>query len=238
MDALIRDLVLAARGLRRSPGYTAAVVAMLALAIGATTGVWTVVHGALLRPLPHLDVDRWADVYERPVNEGLSSTISVSMPNYRDWRDSSRSFAALVLWMPWSYNLADEGATPERLAATVVTPNLFRALGVTPAAGRLLQDSDEPLQGRPVMISDALWTRRFARNPAIVGSAIRLNGVPHTVVGVAPRDFTFPLRSRIDVYVPQSMQGIASSTSRDARGLQVSGPVSYTHLTLPTKRIV
>ena len=223
MDTMRRDLRLALRGLRRSPGFTAAVVAMLALAIGATTAVWTVVHGALLRPLPHFDVDRWADVYERPVNEGLSSTISVSMPNYRDWRDTSRSFAALVLWMPWSYNLSDDGQAPERLAATVVTPNLFRALALTPAAGRLLQDADEPLGARLVMISDALWMRRFARNPAIVGNTIRLNGVPHTVVGVAPPDFTFPLTSRIDVWVPQSMRGIAASASRDARGLNVSG---------------
>src|SRR6185436_20325874 len=145
-----------------------------------------------------------------PVNEGLSSNISVSTPNYRDWRDGSRSFAALVLWMPWSYNLSDEGGTPERLAASVVTPNLFRALGIVPAAGRLLQDSDEPAGARPIMISDALWTRRFARNPAIVGSTIRLNGVPHTVVGVAPRDFTFPLTSRVDVFVPQSMSTIAA----------------------------
>ena len=69
MDILTRDLQLAWRGLRRAPGFTAAVIAMLALAIGATTAVWTVVHGALLRPLPHFDVARWADVFERPVND-------------------------------------------------------------------------------------------------------------------------------------------------------------------------
>jgi putative ABC transport system permease protein len=223
MDTLRRDLALALRGLRQAPAFAGSVVTMLALAIGATTAVYSVVHGALVRPLPHVDVDRWANLFERPVNEGLESTISVSIPNYRDWRDASRTFAALVLWMPWSYNLSGDDQAPERLAATIVTPNLFRALALKPSAGRLLEDRDEPLQGRVVMISEGLWTRRFARDPAIVGRPIRLNGVPHTVVGVTPRDFTFPVDARVDVFVPQSMQAIASSPYRDARGLQVSG---------------
>jgi hypothetical protein len=133
MDALKRDLVLALRALRQAPAVTAAIVAMLGLAIGAAAGVSTVVHAALARPLPHFDVDRWAHLYERPLNEGLESTVSVSTPNYRDWRDGNRTFAAMVLWRPWSYNLSGDDRSPERLRATVVTPNLFAALRLVPA---------------------------------------------------------------------------------------------------------
>ena len=92
-------------------------------------------------------------LYERPINEGLDSTLSVSIPNYRDWRDGSRAFAAMVLWRPWSFNLAGDDQAPERLRATIVTPNLFAALRLVPAAGRLLQDSDDPLDGRVAFIS-------------------------------------------------------------------------------------
>jgi predicted permease len=223
MDTLGRDLVLALRGLRQAPAVTAAIVAMLALAIGAAAGVTTVVHAALARPLPHVDVDRWAHLYERPINEGLDSTISVSIPNYRDWRDGNRTFAALVLWRPWSFNLSGDDRAPERLRATIVTPNLFTALRLVPAAGRLLQDTDDPLDGRRVLIGHALWQRRFGGDPGIVGRAIRLNHVPHTVVGVAPPGFTFPLDGPVDVWVPDSRRLIAADTYRDARGLQVSG---------------
>src|SRR4029450_8449055 len=99
-----------------------------------------VVPAALLRPLPYIDVDRWADLFERPVNEGLGGRISVSIPNYRDWRDGNRTFAAMVRWRPWSYNIAGGDQAPERLRATIVTPNLFRAVAMAPAAGRFLQD--------------------------------------------------------------------------------------------------
>jgi putative ABC transport system permease protein len=222
MDTLRCDVVLAVRGIRQAPGVTAAIVAILALAIAATAGITSVVHVALARPLPHIDVDRWAHLYERPINEGLDSTLSVSVPNYRDWRDSSRAFTAMVLWRPWSFNLAGDAQAPERLRATIVTPNLFTALRLTPAAGRLLQDGDDPLDGRRVLISHALWERRFGSDPAIVGQPIRLNHVPHVVVGVAPAGFTFPLDGPVDVWVPESMRGIAADTYRDARGMQVS----------------
>jgi putative ABC transport system permease protein len=223
MDTLRRDLVLAWRGLRQAPIVSAAIVAMLALAIAATAGVSGVVHAALARPLPHFDVDRWAHLYERPLNEGLDTTLSVSIPNYRDWRDGSRAFSTMVLWRPWSFNLAGDDQAPERLRVTIVTPNLFTALGLVPAAGRLLQDADEPRDGRRVLISHRLWQRRFDGDPTVVGRAIRLNHVPHTVVGVAPAGFTFPLDGQVDVWVAESMRAIASDTYRDARGLQVSG---------------
>jgi putative ABC transport system permease protein len=225
MDSFWRDFTLAGRLLRRHPTSTLCAVLMLSLGIGASTASFSVVNAALLRPLPHYDLDRWARLYERPLNEGLGDALSVSIPNYRDWKAESRSFAAMVLWMPMSLNLSGNDSEPERVSLMIVTADVFQKLGVTPAAGRLLQASDEPFpkQGeRPAMIGHGLWQRRFGGDPAIAGKTILLNLMPYRVVGVTPRDFSFPPGSPVDVWVPQSLQAIASDTYRDARGMQVS----------------
>jgi putative ABC transport system permease protein len=224
VDSLWRDLSLAGRLLRRAPVFTLCSVLMLALAIGATTAVFSIVNAAFLRPVPHVDLDRWARLYEQPRSEGLGP-MSASIPNYRDWKRQSRSFAAMVLWMPMSLNLSGDEADAERVPLMIATTDALHTLGVRPAAGRLLQASDEPAQQgeRPVMISYGLWQRRFGGDPEVVGRTIRLNLNPFTVVGVAPRDFEFPPGTRADVWVPQSLQAVESDQARDARGMQVSG---------------
>jgi predicted permease len=225
VDTLWRDLALAGRLLRRAPVFTLCSVLMLALAIGATTAVFSIVNAAFLRPVPHVDLDRWARLYEQPRSEGLGP-MSASIPNYRDWKQQSRSFAAMVLWMPMSLNLSGDEAEAERVPLMIATMDALHTLGVRPAAGRLLQASDEPMsqQGeRPAMISYGLWQRRFGGDPATLGRRILLNLNPFVVVGVAPRDFEFPPGTRADVWVPQSLAAIESDTARDARGLQVSG---------------
>lgn len=225
MEGFRRDIMLALRLLRRTPIFTVCAIAMLCLAIGASTAVFSVVNAALLRPVPHYDIDRWARLYEQPLNEGLGS-MSASIPNYRDWKAQSQSFAAMVLWSGLSLNLSGIEGEPERVPVMIVTADLFQALGLTPAAGRVLQASDEPFpkQGaRPVMISHGLWQRRFGGDPEVVGKTMLLNLNSYTIVGVAPRGFSFPPDTPIDVWVPQSMQSIASDQYRDARGMQVAG---------------
>jgi len=212
------DLHLSIRILTKNSGSTLIAIAALALGIGATTAVFSVVNAALLRPFPHIDADRWAYLYEESPEQGLER-VSVSMANFHDWKQSSRSFAAMALWMAWSYNVSGSEAEPERVRAMIITPDVFTALGLKPAAGRLLQLSDDPLNpDRPVMISHSLWQRRFGGDPSIAGKKIELNLVPHTVVGVAPRGFSFPPDSNTDVWAPYSWQTIASSKARDARG--------------------
>src|SRR5262245_27374464 len=198
---------------------------MLALAIGATTAAFSIVNAALLRPLPHVDLDRWANLYEQPRSEGLGP-MSASIPNYRDWKRQSRSFAAMVLWNAMSLNLSGDEAEAERVPLMIATMDALHTLGVQPAAGRLLQASDDPAPQhgeRPAMISYGLWQRRFGGDPEIAGRRILLNLNPFVVVGAAPRDFEFPPGTHADVWVPQSLQAIESDTARDARGLQVSG---------------
>jgi predicted permease len=214
------DLRQAWRAFRKRPGFTLAAVSMLALGLGANTAMFSVVNGALLRPYPHLDADRWAYLWESPRVEGLT-LLSVSVPNFRDWRAQSRSFSDMALWFHWSYNLSGvESADPERLPAVVVTPNVFRALGVPPSAGRWLADDDGSFD---VVISHGLWQRRFGGDPGIVGRKIDLNLVPHTVVGVMPAAFSFPPEARTDVYVAFAATQVASATGRDGRGNRVAG---------------
>jgi predicted permease len=178
----------------------------------------------LLRPYPHIDTDRWAYLYEQPKVEGLT-LVAVSVPNFRDWKEQSRSFSDLVLWLPWSYNVSGSSADgPERVEAAVITPDVFTALGVRPAAGRLLLASDKSTStDRPVLISHGLWERRFGRDPAVAGKLITLNLVPHTVVGVAPPEFSFPPETRTDVWTPYSADAVAADTARGGRGMRVAG---------------
>jgi predicted permease len=220
-----RDVTLAWRQVRRAPVFALCAVLMLALAIGATTAVFSILNAALLRPMPHVDLDRWARLYEQPRSEGLGP-MSASIPNYRDWKQQSRAFSAMVLWQAMSLNLSGDEGEAERVPLMIATMDALHTLGVQPAAGRMLQASDDPAprQGdRPAMISYGLWQRRFGGDPAIAGRRILLNLNPVVVVGVAPRDFEFPPGTRADVWIPQSLQQIESDTARDARGLQVSG---------------
>ena len=104
MESLWRDVTLAARMLRRTPGLTLSAIVMLALGIGATTAVFNIAYAALLRPFAYVDTDRWASLSETAASVG-SDTVAVSVPNYRDWKRDSKSFAEMVLWWPWSFNI-------------------------------------------------------------------------------------------------------------------------------------
>lgn len=213
------DLRQAFRGAIRRPAFALATVATLALGLGATTAVFSVVNAALLRPYPHIDTDRWAYLYETSSAEGLS-LLSVSIPNYRDWRREVTAFSDMALWFHWSYNLSGLATgDPERVQAVAITPEVFAGLGVAPAAGRWLAPDDT---SRDVMIGHGLWQRRFGGDPAIVGRSIDLNLVPHRVVGVMPAAFSFPPETRTEVWVAFAARDIASAEGRDFRGNRVA----------------
>jgi putative ABC transport system permease protein len=197
-------------------------VLTLALGIGANTAIFSVVNAVLLEPYPHIETDRWVYLWERPRLEGLRQ-VSVSVPNYRDWKRQSQSFTEMALWQPWSFNLSGSGAgEPERVRAAVVTTNLFSALNLTPAAGRMLIDADNRSTERPIVISHSLWQRRFAADPDLPGKKITLNLVPHTVVGVAPPEFSFPPNVKTDVWAVFVQSAIDSDPDRSARGYAVA----------------
>jgi len=193
MDTLIQDLKFCLRLLIKNPGFTATAVMTLALGIGANTAVFSLVSAALLRPYPYIETDRWGYLWEQPRAEGLTQ-LSVSIPNFRDWREQNKSFSDLALWLPWGYNVS--AGESERVAAAVITPNIFSALGVTPVAGRLLIPDDANSTERPVVISYGLWQRAFGGDPHLLGKKISLNLAPHTLSTNRWRAFTSRAKTR------------------------------------------
>jgi predicted permease len=186
------DLRYALRQLAKSPGFTVVAVLTLALAIGANTAVLSLVNALLIRPLPYKAPESLVLLWERFPTQGLER-IPVSAPEYLDYEKQATSFEKIGAFNYAAYNLTT-GDVPERVSGAVVSPALFPLLGVEPIKGRVFTQ-DEGRQGRDdiVIISARLWERRFNSDPTIVGNKISLNGRPHTVVGIMPRKFDFPL---------------------------------------------
>jgi putative ABC transport system permease protein len=183
--------------LLKKPVFTAVAVLALALGAGANTAIFSVVNGVLLRPLPYKDPDRLVRLGEwsRQV-----PGMSISYPNFKDWRERNRVFDGLAATQFDSYNLTG-GDEPERLQGRNVSYNFFDVLGVAPALGRPFR-ADEDRAGAPrvCMISHGLWQRRFGGDGKIIGKAIALNGESYTVVGVLPQDYRFGTQT--DVFAP------------------------------------
>jgi putative ABC transport system permease protein len=186
----VKDARYAVRGLRRSPGFTATVVVVLALGIAAATAMFTVVDTLLLKPLPYPDPDRLVTVWTTYARESRTTT-PLSGPNFVDLRDRTTSFDELgVQTMSW-VNLSAEGRA-ERVRASECTAGFLRALGAAPAMGRVFTDREVEDGRRVAVLSAGSWQKRFGGDPDIVGRTITVNGDPYTVVGVMPRGFTSP----------------------------------------------
>jgi predicted permease len=214
-----QDLRYAARTLRNDPGFTLAALLILACGIGATTAIVSVVEALLLRPLPIAEPSRviWVDNLGQN-DEGDVSTPTLGANSFLNWQRHNRSFEALEAYMSFfgylGSNLTAPGADPERLGLVPVSEHFFAVLGISPAIGRTFTaDELEPLDRlvagnapRTVLLTDALWRRRFAADPGIVGRTITLNGQPSRVVGVMPARFDFAEMfapgSQVDLFTP------------------------------------
>ena len=187
------DLRVALRSLWRRPAFTAAAILTLTLGIGAAAAVFAIVSGVLLRPLPYRDPSRLVMVWmEGSDTHGLSSTLPLSAPLYVDVRQGVGALTRSAAFRSWSYTLS-EGESPEQVAGVKATPALFATLGARPQLGRDFVDADA-VAGAPnvAIISDALWRRRWAGDPTIVGKRVTLSGERFTIIGVAPAGFAFP----------------------------------------------
>ncbi|HEX8694476.1 MAG TPA: ABC transporter permease [Longimicrobium sp.] len=212
MDTLLQDIRYAARTLARSPGFTLAAVATLALGIGGTTAIFTAVRAVLLAPLPFARADELVVFTEDNPRAGLEN-VEVAPGNFAEWRARSRSVAEWAVYDYATANLSGAG-DPERLRAFAVSANLFRVLGARAAVGRTFAaGEDRPGGARVVMLSHAFWRARFGADPRIVGRAVRLDGEPYTVVGVMPAEFRFPQAS--DVWLPLALD---AADLQDRRG--------------------
>lgn len=180
----------ALRRAARNPGFTCAAVGTLALGIGAATAMFSVVYGVLMRPLPYPEADQLLRVYlaspERGVREG-----ALSLPDLEDWREQNSVFSSLAAYFSFTRNLTASGE-PASVRTTYVSEDFFEALGVEVSLGRVLSP-EELSRGAPaVVLSDAVWKEHFGGDPSVIGTAVKLDGVPYTVVGVMPREFRFP----------------------------------------------
>jgi putative ABC transport system permease protein len=204
MDTLRKDVAFALRALTRSPGFVAVIVVTLALGIGANVAIFTVVDGMLLETLPYADPERVVRIWDAKPSQGWDQA-SISVPNFLDWKERNRTFDDMAVVRSRSYNLSDEGR-PERIVGLATTANLFRLLGRTPSIGRDFHDGEDAPGAPPVaVLSDRLWRRRFAADPAVLGSSLRIDGVEHTVIGVAPAGFFFP-DPTTDAWVPTAFE--------------------------------
>jgi putative ABC transport system permease protein len=189
------------RLLARAPGFAAAAVLTVALGIGATTAMFSIVYGVLLQPLPFGEPDRLVSLWTSTPKRGLPRTY-VGMANVYDWRARNHVFEAIAALRPIAnFNLVGQGE-PERLNGARVSANLFPVLRVSPLVGRVFtEDEDEIGRERVAILSYGLWQRRFGGDPAVAGRTISLSGVPYTVVGVMGPDFAYPSRE-YQIYVP------------------------------------
>ena len=201
MSALVADMRFALRQLLRRPGFTFLAIATLAIGTGAATAIFSIVDGVLLRPLPFPDSGRLVALCEtHPTIEGYCAN---SPPDVEDWAARSRTVVSFGLGRSESMKLVPPGGAPVGVAAGIVTPGLFRTLGVSAAVGRLFTDADlEPSGRNVVVLSDETWRTQFAADRRIVGTTIQLDDHRYTVIGVLPAGLEVPTLSWPKVWLP------------------------------------
>lgn len=193
MDAFVRDITQTFRLLSTNRGFAGAVLITIALGVGGSAAVFSVVYGVLLRPLPYSESARLVRMWE--VHPGGQAPIpgpELSGPTYRAWSRSSETLQDISAFRGSDYTVTASG-TAERLRGTKVTPSLFRLLRVSPAMGRFFSEADAEEGAHPVVvIAHSIWRDHFGGDPAVIGRALTIDGVDHQIVGVAPPGFAFP----------------------------------------------
>jgi putative ABC transport system permease protein len=225
VDTLRQDVQYGIRMLRRTPGFTAAALVTLTLGIGANTAIFTVVDAVLLRPLPYPEPERLVTIGDREP-DGFSSNVGFA--TVLDWRERSRSFEHVAMMRSWMPTLVTNGEA-ERLPAVRVSWNYFDMMGVRPALGRgFTAEDDRPDHWRVLLLSDALWRRRFGADPSLVGRTVVMNDREYRVIGVMPASFE-PLaaerfyKASAEVWAPIGYDLKGDSSCRGCRHLRAFG---------------
>ncbi|HEX3236411.1 MAG TPA: ABC transporter permease [Gemmatimonadales bacterium] len=215
IDAVASDLRYAFRGMRQRPGFAAVAVLTLALGIGATTAIFSVVNGVLLRPLPYQRPEQLVMIWGWREQKAQAE---LSVPEYCEMREQAHSFQGVAAFAGGSVNLTGSG-TPERLQMGYVTAEALPLLGVAPAIGRgLTTDDDLPGHSPVVLLSDGVWRRRFGADRSVIGRTVILDDATTTIVGVMPPGFQLPLHfagSEMELWGPLQLD---PATDRSVRG--------------------
>src|SRR5215510_8031604 len=212
LEEFWQDARYGARTLRKTPGFTAAAALTLALGIGANTAVFSVVYATLLKPLPYPEADRIYGFEVVIPERGLN--FAGRIQDYLEWRKADTAFSAVAALQTGGWNLTGNGE-PERIGGARVSANFFEFLGIPPALGRgFALEEETPGADKVIVISDALWRRRYGADPSLVGRTIELNGQNHLVVGIAAPSLLVPTGTqlhstlgfapRIDIWKPNA----------------------------------
>ena len=202
---MLGDIRYAVRSLSASPGFTLAAVVALALGIGASTSIFSVVNAVLLKPMPFRDPDRLVIVWEWSARMNAANrrapVSSVNPINFLEWRSRNQSFERMAAYIQYALNVTGEGE-PEQVLVLAVTEGFFETLGARAALGRTFRpEEDSPENNNVVVLSHELWQRRWGGDPAVVGRKITVNNRLMEVVGVMPPAFRFP-GTRAELWIP------------------------------------
>jgi len=226
MTTMMRDLRFAVRSFRRTPGFTVVAIATLALGIGASTTMFSVLDAVVLRPLPYSAPDELVMVGS--TSQRFPGLAPASPADFNDWREQSASFSHLIATEGWTLDLTDADR-PTRISSAAVSGGFFEMLGAVPMLGRGITPEDDTEGAEPVVvISHGLWERRYGSDPGVVESRITTADQTFTVVGVMPETFEHPeamWSDDVDIYMPTSQTG-SDMTTRNGRFLQVMGRLS------------
>ena len=194
-DELLQDIRVGLRMLRRSPAFAIVAVLTLALGIGANTAIFSVLRSVLLRPLPYANPEQLVQVWSDHREIGRAEPEWLTPPDFVDLRDGNRTFSAMAAYQGWGPDITEPGE-PESLSGMLVSGNFFSMLGTRPALGRLFTMADDDAGAPPVVVlSHALWARRFGSDSSVLGRVVTLSGNPWTVIGVLPPGFRAPIQS-------------------------------------------
>ena len=211
MQTLLQDLLFGLRMFAKKPGFTLIAVLTLALGTGANTVIFSVVNAVLLRPLPYEQSDRLVFLNEK---SPVLDEMSISYPNFTDWRAQNHTFEKIGVYNRGSYNLTGAGEA-ERIVTAQMSADIFSILRVNALHGRVFTNEEDKPGGAPVVVlSYGLWQRRFGGQTSILNQPITLNGKSYTVIGIMPQSYAYP--SRAEMYVPAGQ--LSDSASWKERG--------------------
>ena len=197
MSTLLQDVRYGTRMLLKNPGVSLIVIIALALGIGANSAIFSVVNAVLLRPLPYDQADSLVFLNEK---SPVLDEMSISYPNFTDWRAQNKSFEKIGVYNRGSYNLTGAGEA-ERIVTAQMSADLFSVLRVNALHGRVFTNDEDKPGGAPVVVLNyGLWQRRFGGQTSILNQSITLNGKSYTVIGIMPQSYAYP--SRAEMYVP------------------------------------
>lgn len=219
MDAILSDIRQAVRGLYKNPSVSIIAVAALALGIGFTTVMFSIVYGALYRGLPFEGADAIMHLERANPTEGIES-MEVTIHDYRDWRDRQRSFEHLAAFYQGTVNIRGT-ERPERYEGAFMTANSFDVIGVQPILGRSFrEDEEQPGAPQVALIGYRVWQERYGGSRDVLGQQVTINGEPGQIIGVMPEGFEFPILE--EVWVPLRLDHVALPRG-DGQSLEAFG---------------